>query len=90
MDPRVETIARAACRADGLDPDERIGDPDYAGGLRSGDHAEVPQWTVKVREAARFLAMHEALAASSGGTASTSAGDTPGGADLNAGAGTSL
>lgn len=90
MDPRVEAIARAACRADGLDPDERIGDPDYAGGLRSGDHADVPQWTTKAREAVRFLAMHEALVAGTGGIASTPAGDTPGESDLNAGAGTSL
>ncbi len=90
MDPRVEALARAACQADGLDPDEHISDPDYAGGLRSGDRAEVPQWTVKVREAARFLAMHEALVASSGGTGSSSAGDTPGESDLDAGAGTSL
>ena len=90
MDPRIEAIARAACRADGLDPDERISDPDYAGGLRSGDHADVPQWTAKVREAARFLAMHEALVAGLGVTASTTFGDTPGESDLNAGAGTSL
>ena len=90
MDPRVEAIARAACRADGLDPDARIGDPDHAGGLRSGDHTDVPQWTAKVREAARFLAMHEALTAGPVATASTPAGDTPGESDLNAGAGTSL
>ena len=90
MDPRVERIARAACRADGLDPDERIGDPDYAGGLRSGDRAEIPQWMAKAREAARFLAMHEAVIAPSGAAGSTSASDTPGESDLNAGAGTSL
>ena len=61
MDPRIEIIARAICKADGLDPDARITDPDYVDGLRSGHHSEIAQWETRAPEANRFILMHEAL-----------------------------
>lgn len=61
MEQRIETVARALCTLDKLDPDATVSPPDYAGELRSGNHHDVPQWQTKAREAARFLAMLDAV-----------------------------
>ena len=61
MESRIETVARAICAIDKLDPDAVVSPPDYAGELRSGSHHDIPQWQTKAREAARFVAMFDAL-----------------------------
>ncbi len=61
MEQRIEAVARALCAVDKLDPDALVATPDYSGELRSGNHSDVPQWQTKAREAARFLAMLDAL-----------------------------
>ncbi len=47
MNMKVEAVARAICEAEGLTPDAMIDDPDYVGGVRSGDHTQVVQWQAK-------------------------------------------
>lgn len=61
MEQRIEAVARALCAVDKLDPDAMVATPDYSGELRSGNHRDVPQWQTKAREAARFLAMLDAV-----------------------------
>ena len=66
MDSQIEAVARAACQADGLDPDLMIDSTDYQGGVRSTEHHRVPQWHAHVPEATKFVAMHRALATAHG------------------------
>ena len=61
MEQRIEAVARALCSIDGLDPDATVSTPDYSGELRSGNHSDGPQWRTRSREAARFLAMLDAV-----------------------------
>ncbi len=61
MEQRIEAVARALCALDELDPDAMVATPDYSGELRSGNHRDVAQWHTKAREAARFLAMLDAV-----------------------------
>ena len=41
MEQRIETVARALCTLDKLDPDATVSPPDYAGELRSGNHHDL-------------------------------------------------
>ena len=64
MDSRIEAAARTLCALDQLDPDAMVAPTDYAGELRSGSHHDVPQWQTRAREAARFVAMLDAVSPS--------------------------
>lgn len=65
---KVETVARAMCRADGGDPDFKtwaFDDPDREATIGGGDIvvgvARGPRWHQYRRLARRFIAAHSAL-----------------------------
>ncbi len=64
-DKRIETVARALCKLDGLDPDVKSAVP---GSISIGtgilNHDEpTPRWHDYIAEARRFVAAHDALSA---------------------------